>query len=71
MSTPTGEQLVVEARVDISFNFATGFFFDFEIERRLCWPLALSLGRACAKPAVVVVDPTIDFGVEISDFLSF
>ena len=34
-------------------------------------PLALSLGRACAKPAVVVVDPTIDFGVEISDFLSF
>jgi hypothetical protein len=46
LSTPTGERLVVEARVehvlpvgaqvDISFNFATGFFFDFEIERRLC-----------------------------------
>ena len=46
MSTPTGERLVVEARVehvlpvgaqvDISFNFATGFFFDFEIERLLC-----------------------------------
>ena len=36
LSTPTGERLVVEARVDISFNFATGFFFDFEIERLLC-----------------------------------
>jgi hypothetical protein len=46
LSTPTGERLVVDAQVehvlpvgaqvDISFNFATWVFFDFEIERRLC-----------------------------------
>jgi lactose/L-arabinose transport system ATP-binding protein len=45
MSTPTDERLVVETRaehvlpvgaqVDLSFNFAKAFFFDFETEQRL------------------------------------
>ena len=72
MSTPTDERLVVEARVehvlpvgaqvDISFNFANGFFFDFEIERRLCclWAeLAPSLQLSLS-------DPTIDSGAEMN-----